>query len=284
MIEVLVVFAIVGVLMAILVPAVQAARESARKVECRNNLRNLGLTSLAFHEVHGFFPRNTVRPRGVTSIDAEPPGNLWEWSSGSFESWCRQLMPLMHHPNAIAQDAIRQLACPSDPRGPDYRIPTYGFTWYVGVCSNPKTENNGVIVDDSDAKTKFTVSLSIVTDGASNTILFGERSPPADGQWGWWDSKCCLEDTISPVVGETEYYGKGIFGPCPDPAYYRPADARDNCTFNSLSSYHPGGGNFCMADGSVRTIAYQAARTRSGDTTLLEALASRSGSEVIPDF
>lgn len=283
-IEVLVVVAILAVLLALFIPAVQAARQSARNVECRNNLRNLGLACLTFHDTRGYFPRNTIRPRGVTQIDGEPPGNLWEWSSGSFESWCRQIMPLIEQPNAIAQDAILLLGCPSDPRGPNYKIPTYGFTWYVGVYSNPKTENNGVIVDDSDGNGKYTVSISMVRDGTSNTIMLGERSPPADGQWGWWDTKCCIEDTISPVVGKRDRYSNGIFGSCPEPAYYRPADARDNCTFNSLSAYHAGGGNFCMADGSVRTIAFHVVETKCGDKTLLEVLASRSGSEILSEY
>ena len=283
-IEILVAVAIMAILMALIAPAVLAAREAARNVECRNNLRNVGLTCLTFHDSRGFFPRNTIRPRGITQINGEPPGNLWEWSSGSFESWCRQITPLIHQPKAIAQDSVVLFGCPSDPRGPNYKIPTYGFTWYVGVFSNPKSENNGIIVDDSEMKCKFTVSISMVRDGTSNTIMLGERSPPADGQWGWWDSKCCMEDTISPVVGDAEYYSNGIFGKCPDPAYYRPADARDNCAFNSLSSFHSGGGNFCMADGSVRTIAFHAARTKCGYSTLLEALASRSGGEICSEY
>lgn len=283
-IEVLVVVAIMAVLMALIVPAVQAAREAARNVECRNKLRSVGLSCLAFHDSQGCFPRNTVRPRGTTPIHGEPPGNLWEWSSGSYESWCRQIMPLVHHPQAIAQDAIALIACPSDPRGPNYKIPTYGFTWYVGVFSNRKTENNGVIIDDSDMKDRFTVSVTKVSDGTSHTIMLAERSPPADGQWGWWDSKCCMEDTISPVVGDRKFYSNGIFGSCPDTAYYRPADARDNCAFNALSSYHSGGGNFCMADGSVRMIAFHAAKAKCARTTLLEALASRSGGEICSDY
>lgn len=284
LIDLLVVIAIVAVLLALMIPAVQAAREAARNVDCKNKLRTLGLTCHQFHDTHGHFPRNTVRPRGTTPINGEPPGNLWQWSSGSFETWCRQITPLIYQPRAIAQDAIVHFGCPSDPRGPHYKIPTYGFTWYVGVYSNRKTENNGVIVDDSDMKYKFTVSISSVRDGTTNTIMLGERAPPADGQWGWWDSKCCIEDTISPIVGDRRNYSNGIFGNCPDPSYYRPADATDNCTFNALSSFHSGGGNFCMADGSVRPISFVAARTKCGKETLLEALASRSGGETCSGF
>ena len=283
-IEVLAVTAMTSVLLAILLPAVQRSREAARNIDCRNKMRNVGLACLTFHDNFGFFPRNTIRPRGVTPINGQPAGNLWEWSSGSFESWFRQIMPLIDHPNAIAQDAILVIGCPSDPRGPGYKIPTYGFTWYVGLYSNEWTDNNGIIVDDSALSDKLTVSISSVQDGTSSTILFGERPPPADGQWGWWDSRCCADDTISPIVGGSDDYGHGIFGTCPDPAYYRPGDVRDNCVFNSLSSFHPGGGNFYMADGSVRTIAYQVAHIQCGDITLLEALTSRNGGEFTAEY
>jgi prepilin-type processing-associated H-X9-DG protein len=284
LIEVLVVIAIMALLIALLLPAVQRSREAARNTECRNKLKNVGLTCLTFHDSYGFFPRNTVRPRGTTKINEEPPGNLNRWSSGSFESWCRQIMPLIHQPKAIAQNAVLILGCPSDPRGPDYRIPTYGFTWYVGLFSNRGSMNDGIIVDDSDLSAKLTVSISTVRDGTSHTILLGERPPPADGQWGWWDSKCCIEDTISPVKGDRHLYSNGAFGSCPDPAYYRPGDARDNCTFHAPSSFHAGGGNFLMGDGSVRTIAFHAAKTKCGNTTLLEALATRSGKEVTVEY
>lgn len=280
LIEVLVVIAIMSILMALLLPAVQRSREAARNTECRNKLKNLGLTCLTFHDSYGYFPRNTIRPRGVTKIDAEPPGNLNLWKSGSFETWCRQIMPMIHQPRVIAQNSVQLLGCPSDPRGPDYKIPTYGFTWYVGLFTHRKSENDGIIVDDSDLKDKFTVSVASVRDGTSHTIMLGERPPPADGQWGWWDSKCCLEDTISPVVGDKKFYSNGVFGPCPDPAYFKPGDVQDNCAFQSLWSNHTGGANFLMGDGSVRTLAYHVSKVKCGTTTLLEALTSRAGKEV----
>jgi prepilin-type processing-associated H-X9-DG protein len=284
MIEILVVIASVAALMAILLPAVQHSREAARKIQCRNNMRNVAVACLTFHESYTYFPRNTIRPRGVTQINGQPPGNLWEWKSGSFESWYRQIMPFIAHRNVIAQDAVLVMGCPSDPRGPGYKIPTYGFAWYVGVYSNETSDNNGIIVSDSDLNETITASISSVRDGTSNTLMLAERPPPANGHWGWWDSKCCTQDTISPIVGGNDSYGYGIFGECPDPAYYRSGNVQDNCTFNSLSSFHSGGGNFCMADGSVRTIAYDIAHVMCGSTTLLEALASRNGAEVISDF
>ncbi len=197
MIELLVVIAIITLLLALVLPAVQQARERARMIECQNNMKQLGLTFSMFHETYGCYPRNTVRPRGVTFVDNEPPGNLWEWKRGSFESWCRQIVGLMHQDRVIAQDAVMGLGCPSDPRGANYKIPTYGFTWYVGVFSHFKSRNDGIVVDDTEEKTSLKIKVRDITDGTSNTIMLGERPPPADGEWGWWDSKCCIEDTIS---------------------------------------------------------------------------------------
>ena len=122
-IEVLVVIAIIGVLAALTMPAVQQSRESARKVQCRNNMRNLGLASLNFHDTYLYFPRNTIRPRGTTTIDTEPRGNRWNWHSGTYESWFRELMPFIKQEGRRVQDAVPLLGCPSDPRGPSYTVP-----------------------------------------------------------------------------------------------------------------------------------------------------------------
>jgi prepilin-type N-terminal cleavage/methylation domain-containing protein len=280
LIEVLTVIAIISLLLAMLGPAVQRAREAARNLQCRNNMKSLGLACLTFHDSQGSYPRNTVRPRGTTPIGGDPPGNLWNWNSGTFESWCREIMPYIEQPNIRVQDAIPTLGCPSDPRGTGYKTSDYGFTWYVGVYSNPNNLNNGMIVDDSNLKAAFKVSSKLVTDGTSNTILLAERPPSPDGQRGWWDSRCCTEDAISAVRGNNKIYSSGMFGKCPNPAIYQSGNIQDNCSFNGLWSSHLAGGNFCMGDGSVRSMTYDTGNVPVSGTTLLEALASRAGGEV----
>ena len=282
-IELLISIAIIGILIGLLLPAVQSVRERARVTQCTNNIRNLGLACQTFDDTWNFFPRNTVRPRGTTQIDTETPGNLWNWHSGTYESWMREITPFIERANARVQDAVPIFGCPSDPRGPEYRVPDYGFTWYVGVYSNSGHVNDGVIIDDSDLKSKQTVSLSHITDGSSHTILMTERPPAADGNYGWWDSRCCIEDTISPVVGNDKPFSSGKGGKCPDPAYFGTGLYTDRCAFNRIWSCHRAGSLFCMADGSVRMITFDTATVPTGPSTLLEAMATRSGSETLSE-
>ncbi len=282
LLELLVVIAIIALLISLLVPAVQKVRQAATMTYCRNNLRNLGLACLNFHENYKFFPRCTERPRGTTSVNGQPPGNLSNWNSGTYESWQREILPFIEQHNVRVQDSVLLFGCPADPRGPDYKVPAYGFTWYVGVFSSRPYFNNGIIVDDTPLRTNFTVRIASVTDGTSNTILLAERPPPADGQWGWWDSACCTEDGISAVRGDRKIYSSGPNGNCADPAFFQPSDIQDNCSFNAIGTCHAEGGNFCMGDGSVRTIAYESGNQPLGVATLLEALASRSGDEPLP--
>jgi prepilin-type N-terminal cleavage/methylation domain-containing protein len=281
LIELLVVIAIIGVLIGLLIPAVQAVRSAAVNTECRNNLRNLGLACHNFENVYKYFPRNTVRPRGVTPLNGQPAGNLSAWQSGTYESWLRQLTPYIEQNNPRTQDPIRLLGCPADPRGSSYSAPDYAFTWYVGMYSNPAAVNNGIITDDSALQVKFIVTTTAVRDGTSNTILIGERPPPADGQWGWWDTRCCIWDTIAPARGTRDPYSSGSNGNCPLPAVYQAGSVDDNCAFNAVWAVHSAGANFCMGDASVRTISFASGNRAAGTITVLEALASRSGQEIV---
>src|SRR6266545_164349 len=275
LIELRVVIVIIAPLIGLVIPVVQVVRDAATNTECKNNLRNLGLACHSFMSSTRYFPRNTVRPRGVTPLNGEPSGNIDNWGSGTFESWVRQITPHIEQPHSRAQDVIAVLGCPADPRGPTSSVAAYGFTRYVGIYSNPSSPNNGIITDDAKLRSRFAVTSAMILDGTSNTLLLAERPPPADGQWGWWDSPCCTWDTISSARGDTSLYSSGINGNCPRPAIYRLGSVGDNCAFNAVWANHVQGGNFCMGDASVRSISFPTGNRAAGTLTVLEALASR---------
>ncbi len=80
---------------------------------------------------------------------------------------------------------------------------------------------------------------------------------------------------------DKKLYSNGLKKNCPKIAVYRIANVEDDCSFNAIGSCHFGGGFVGMADGSVRKLAYDAGTSPLGNETLVEALASRSGREII---
>jgi prepilin-type N-terminal cleavage/methylation domain-containing protein/prepilin-type processing-associated H-X9-DG protein len=151
----------------------------------------------------------------------------------------------------------------------------------------------------------MSTTLLEVTDGLSNTLMLGERPPAFSQVVGVRDSNEPIvspteNNTLSPVTrtgarpvfqvsgGDPLVYTTGTNSSgadykCAIPAIFQAGRVSDNCAVNSFWSFHPGGSNFVMGDGSVRFINYSAATTPafSGSTrTLLEALATRGGGEV----
>jgi prepilin-type processing-associated H-X9-DG protein len=120
--------------------------------------------------------------------------------------------------------------------------------------------------------------LTDITDGASHTVLVGERPPSPDLFWGWWtwgafDSSLGVRNSY-PVYGTSEskpvILCTRLF-----PENYRPNDS-NCCDTHHFWSTHPGGGNWLFADGSVRFLPYR-------PNAILPALATRSGGEVVND-
>jgi prepilin-type N-terminal cleavage/methylation domain-containing protein/prepilin-type processing-associated H-X9-DG protein len=295
LIELLVVIAIIGVLIALLLPAVQKVREAVNRIHCSNNLKQIGIALHAYHDVYQVFPHAYdaralfVNP-GLTPVASGQGGYI------ETQSWATLILPFIEQDNlarsgynTYSMRDVSIYACPSDPRAMEYysgnsEYGVQGLTDYLAVTgtmtfvgtllspSMPRPRCNGVIYENSRTR------ITDISDGTSNTVLVGERPPSPDLFWGWWtwsafDASLGVRDTFA------VYPNSGTHPPiqCASlfPENYRP-NTTGACDTHHYWSLHPGGGNWLFADGSVKFLSYQA-------NSILPALATRCGGEVVTD-
>ncbi|MBL8813093.1 MAG: DUF1559 domain-containing protein [Planctomycetaceae bacterium] len=313
LIELLVVIAIIAILVALLLPAVQQAREAARRTQCKNNLKQLGLAAHNHHDVYNRFPVGHYGVPKEIAWNATGPKNL-AWNQHQWFGILPQLLPFIeqdnlykqiplwkgvdHRPdpasaagnylaentwfydtttNGLAQYKLGAFLCPSDPQktqtSPNpycpllqhmneagvYTVvgfssdPGFGFTNYVGVAGYfgaiSWARPYGGMFCDRYTQVKF----RDVTDGTSNTLMFGEATGGDFLNWRWMGAG-----------GMPAAWG-----------------LNNTATQNwyQFESFHTGVVQFALADGSVRAIS-----KNINNDTFVFSLSAMADGRVVGEF
>jgi prepilin-type N-terminal cleavage/methylation domain-containing protein/prepilin-type processing-associated H-X9-DG protein len=289
LIELLVVIAIIGLLVALLLPAVQAAREAARRTQCVNNLKQIGIALLTYESAYRTFP-----PGYISSFDASgnDTGPGWGWSALLLPQM--EQKPLFDAANLSLpiEDPSNQTSrlirisvylCPSDDLAPSWlamkrdangnpiqAICQVASANYVGMygTSDPGIDGDGIFYRDSS------IGISAVIDGTAQTIAVGERGHNL-GEATWVGS--VTGAALYPVDNDGVGYPRVESGPGMILGHaggnLGPGDPSSEV--NQFYSRHPGGVNFLFADGHVSFL-----KTTLNAKTF-RALATRAGGEVI---
>jgi prepilin-type N-terminal cleavage/methylation domain-containing protein len=279
LIELLVVIAIIGTLVAILLPAVQRVRESANRMKCSNNLKQLGLALHSYHHAQGRFPP-------TTTADLNTAG----------ASWPHLIFPHIEQPlNPPLSHVVPTLLCPSDGRtNSEPAAGSYGLINYLAVTASSTDHWDvwNVSVDavffrrmhyaDANRTERLyetaSARFSDINDGASNTLLLGERpaSPYAEGQqFGEWRYEH-LDSTLGVANHLHGFSNDNRGNPCPSgPQYFQPGNRDNPCDMHHFWSLHIGGGSWLFADGAVHFLTYQAG------FEIIPKLATRAGGEIV---
>jgi prepilin-type N-terminal cleavage/methylation domain-containing protein/prepilin-type processing-associated H-X9-DG protein len=265
LVELLVVIAIIGVLVALLLPAVQAAREAARRMQCTNNLKQLGL---AVHNYHDTF---LVFPPQMLNVDTSND-RRWGWGAVTLPYVEQGALHAQLNPNGgkqipvastlingalLLQTKLTMHLCPSDATG----VRTNQFHPSVNASSNASDwySKSNYVCNQQVMRYRAGFGgacfrMAEVTDGTTNTLLLGERrlsipKPrryPGSIVWG----------TAQGTGDSSNVFHAGH--PINTPSDNNDFDADGNDTTRkrfAASSAHPSGANFAMTDGSVRFVS-----------------------------
>jgi type II secretory pathway pseudopilin PulG len=179
---------------------------------------------------------------------------------------------------AIKGGMTFSLQSTTDPAPAPHR---YGLTSYLGVTGNDEhvdtdgfasNATNGVFpTASSGTAARIRVTMKKISEGLSKTVMVGERPPSWNNAFGRWH----ITDFDSVMATPNMEFSMIPYGhggqPCPSPGFYGPDSPGNPCSATHFWSFHPGGGQWLLADGAVRGIAYSAA------TTVLPAMASIDG-------
>lgn len=314
LVELLVVIAIIGILVALLLPAVQAAREAARRSQCVNNVKQIGLAMQNYHDTNRQLPPGSIsccwgtwQMAVLPFVEEQILGDAYQFlpkDAVLFDNDYRyDSLDLSANPPIrnleVVQTRMPAFTCPSDePQTDDQGITyhnyvaNYGNTNHVGLNHQGPFSPNyveyfgsplvGIDFSPSPGDTGIERPFRKIPDGLSNTLLISETVQGQNGDLRgltWWGWGAAFETFIVPNASDPDILqgSDGCLPDLPNPPCDGPSTAA-GLFQGAARSRHPGGVNAGMCDGSVQFV------NDDVDLIVWRAAGTTEGDEVFPGF
>lgn len=314
LIELLVVIAIVGVLVALLLPAVQNSREAARRMQCQNHLHEWAVAAHLYHDIRNAFPPG-VQQKLFPEAPVYRGSSLWVHmlpmieETALLEKWNFQdpRLNAQQGEESLTARSLPLLFCPSDllTREPVqvsseyYALCSYGGNGGTRPYQSRTAKVDGIFHTTGSASdplpNQSPVKIGQVLDGTSRTLLLGERNSHDPNYetfaaigwsetlttWAWWAPSGGRKNigrvtlgTAAPLNFKLAFNYANKSTASPSAGSKNAFEAYADKRLSSFGSHHLAGANFALADGSVRYL------TNSIDFSLFQALSTRADGEV----